>query len=112
MIKLTAFILTFNEEIHLLRCIKNLKKLTTNIYVIDSFSTDKTAEIARSESVKILFRKFDNHAEQINWTLSKIENDTEWVLRVDADEIISDELINEIKYIYEVKIIESKLSCI
>ena len=79
MIKITAFILTFNEEIHLSRCIKNLKKLTNNIFVIDSFSTDKTSEIARQESVKILYRKFDNHAEQINWALSKIDRDTQWV---------------------------------
>ncbi len=97
MIKLSAFILTFNEEIHLSRCIQNLKKLTNNIYVIDSFSTDKTAEIAKEESVKILYRKFDNHAEQINWALSKIDSTTEWVLRIDADEILSEELINEIK---------------
>ena len=97
MIKITAFILTFNEEMHLSRCIKNLKKLTKYIYVIDSFSTDKTAEIARKESVKILYRKFDNHAEQINWALSKIDSDTEWVLRIDADEILSEELIYEIK---------------
>ena len=97
MIQLTAFILTFNEEIHLSRCIKNLKKLTKYIYVIDSFSTDKTTEIARKESVKILYRQFDNHAEQINWALSKIDSDTEWVLRIDADEILSDELIAEIK---------------
>ena len=98
MIKLTAIILTFNEEIHLSRCIKNLKDLTNNIYVIDSFSTDKTSEIARKNSIKILYRKFDNHAEQINWALSKIDSDTEWVLRIDADEILSEELISEIKY--------------
>ena len=97
MIKLTAFILTFNEEIHLLRCIKSLKELTNNIYIIDSFSTDRTSEIARKESVKILYRKFDNHAEQINWALSKLDSNTEWVLRIDADEIISKELTNEIK---------------
>ena len=97
MIKLAAFILTFNEEIHLSRCIQNLKKLTNDIYVIDSFSNDKTAEIARKESVKILYRKFDNHAAQINWALSKIDRDSEWVLRIDADEILSEELINEIK---------------
>ena len=97
MIKIAAFILTFNEEIHISRCIKNLKELTTNIYVIDSFSTDKTVEIARKQSVKILFRKFDNHSEQINWALSKINSDIEWILRIDADEIISAALIAEIK---------------
>lgn len=95
--KIIAIILTLNEEAHLSRCINSLSLLDADILVVDSFSTDRTLEIARSYGAKILQHKFITHAKQFNWALEQLDNQFDWVLRIDADEILSDELIHEIK---------------
>ena len=89
-------ILTFNEEIHLRRCIKSCFPVTKSIVVIDSFSIDKTVSMAQEMGVRVLQRKFDNHANQINWALNKLRGEAKWIMRVDADEIISDHLSSEL----------------
>lgn len=98
MLDLSIIILTFNEEIHIRRCISNCLKLTKNIFVIDSFSTDKTVTISRELGAIVLQHKWENnHAKQLNWGLDNAPIKTNWVLRLDADEYIEDDLINEIK---------------
>jgi glycosyltransferase involved in cell wall biosynthesis len=88
---ITAIILTFNEEIHIHRCLKSIYPYVDNIYIVDSFSTDNTTQIAECfyPKVKILQNKWKNHSDQFNWALSKIENISQWILRIDADEILS-----------------------
>ncbi|WP_372745753.1 glycosyltransferase family 2 protein [Lutibacter sp.] len=93
---LTAFVLTYNEEQHLQRCLNSLKKVCSAIVVIDSFSTDSTLEIALAHGARIYQHAFENHATQINWGIKNAEIDTDWVIRVDADEYLSDELITTI----------------
>jgi len=96
--KLTAIILTFNEEIHLQRCIDSVKQLTNNIYVVDSFSTDTTVEIAKRNQVQVLQKHWEgNHSIQFNWALTQIPADSSWILRIDADEVLEPVLIYEIK---------------
>lgn len=85
--KITAIVLTFNEEIHIERCLKKLFEIVDEIYVIDSFSQDKTIQIADSCGAKILQNKWINHADQFNWALAHIPK-SEWILRVDADEYL------------------------
>ena len=86
--KLTALILTFNEAIHLERCLANVSQLTSDIVVVDSFSTDQTIQIAQKFGARILQRAWENnHATQVNWALSQLPSTTEWVMRIDADEI-------------------------
>lgn len=98
--KITAIVLTYNEEIHLARCLESIRKLTDIIYVVDSFSTDKTIEIARQFNANLLQRVWDNnHSNQVNWALDQLPEDTEWVVRIDADEIIEPGLVDEIKAI-------------
>ena len=94
--KISAIILTYNESIHLERCIKNISKIVDEIYVIDSFSTDDTKTIALSNSAIYLPHKFYNHSDQFNWGLSQLAEDTDWVIRIDADEYLTIDLINEI----------------
>ena len=92
--KITPLILTFNEALNLDR---TLQKLTwaKQIVVIDSYSTDATAEIAALyPQVKFLKRRFDTHATQWNYGLEQVES--EWVLSLDADYVLSDELIDEL----------------
>lgn len=94
---ITAIILTFNEQIHLARCIKSLSELVSEVVVIDSFSTDNTKDIAISLGARVLEHDFVNHAQQFNWALTQLDADTKWVLRLDADEVITPSLAAEIK---------------
>ena len=91
-----ALILTKNEDIHLDRCLNNISKLTNSIYILDSYSNDNTIKIANKYKAKIYYRKFDNYSFQFNWALNNIKFINNWVIRIDADEFLSDELIAEI----------------
>ena len=92
----TAIILTYNEEIHLQRCLNSLKNVCTNIIVIDSFSTDNTRNIAERNNVVFYENPWVNHAVQFNWALDNCDVTTDWVLRMDADEYLLPDLQNEI----------------
>ena len=94
---ITALIITKNEEIHIERCINNIKKLVSDVLIIDSFSNDNTIEIAKKLNIKFIHNKFINHAKQFNFGLSQLSQDTDWVLKIDADEILTSSLIAEIK---------------
>jgi len=97
--KITVIILTFNEEIHLARCIESLLPLTADIVVVDSLSTDRTIEIARQYGTRVLERAWENnHSIQFNWALTQLDpNQTEWVLRIDADEVLTPELVVQLQ---------------
>lgn len=94
---LTAIILTYNEQLHLQRCLDSLKGVCSEIVVIDSFSTDFTEKIALDSGARFYQNKFTNHANQLNWGIAFGEIKTDWVIRVDADEYISQELAFNIK---------------
>lgn len=98
MIDVTVIILTFNEEQHIKRCLENVNLFAKKVYVIDSFSTDNTVGIAKSMGATVVQHKWPgNQAEQFNWALENIEIDTEWILRLDADEYLLPELVEELK---------------
>lgn len=95
---ITIIILTFNEEIHIKRCIDSVKDIAKEIFVVDCFSTDKTIEISESLGAKVFQHKWEgNQAKQFNWALENLPVKTKWVLRLDADEYLLPELIEEIK---------------
>lgn len=96
---LTFIILTKNEELNINRCIKNLKPISKNIIIVDSFSTDKTKLIAKKNKIRFYQNKFINQGKQFNWALKNIKIKTEWIMRIDADEYLSNGLISEIKKI-------------
>lgn len=89
---LTAIILTYNESKHLARCINSLSGIAQEIVVVDSFSSDDTVDIARRLNAIVLSRKWTNHADQFNWSLGEVKFSTDWILRIDADEVITPEL--------------------
>lgn len=95
--QLTAIILTYNESRHLARCIESLRGVARKFVVVDSFSSDNTLSIARELGADIIQRKWTNHAEQFNWAISEIDFSTDWILRIDADEIITSELSASIR---------------
>jgi len=93
--KITPLILTYNEASNINRTLQHLT-WAKKIIIIDSFSTDKTLEIIKSyPTVEVFQRKFDSFAVQCNYGLGKITS--EWVLSLDADYVLTDELISEIK---------------
>ena len=92
-ISITAVIMTFNEEIHLERCLISLKNICDEIIVVDSYSSDSTNEIANNYGARFYQNKWINYATQFNWAIENIQINSDWVLRIDADEFLSDELI-------------------
>lgn len=95
-LKPIAVILTFNEERHLERCIASLRDTVSEVVVVDSFSTDCTVEIAKKFGARVLQNHWVNHASQFNWALTQLSPETGWVLRIDADEVITEELTEAI----------------
>jgi len=94
---ITAIILTKNEEANIERCINSIKDWFTRIIVVDSGSIDKTVEIAESMGVEVYNHiPFENHGKQFNWAVDNIQIDTPWIFRVDADEVVTEELASEI----------------
>ena len=74
MLDITVIILTYNEEIHIRRCLENIKPFAKEIYVIDCFSTDGTKEIAESLGATVIQHEWPgNQAEQFNWALDNIK---------------------------------------
>ena len=94
---LTAIILTSNEEKHLPRCLKSVAQVADRVLVADSFSTDRTVQIAESHGAQVVRNKWVNYATQFNWALEQLPGDTEWVMRIDADEYLTQDLIEEIR---------------
>ena len=89
---ISAIILTYNEEKHIKRCILSIRKFVKRIIIIDSYSNDKTIQIAKKYKAKIYKHKFVNQSKQINWGIKNIKFTTKWLLRIDADEIFTDKL--------------------
>jgi glycosyltransferase involved in cell wall biosynthesis len=97
MLDISVIILTYNEELHIRRCIENVKVISRDIFVVDSFSTDRTIEIAKSLNAHIYQNKWENnYAKQFNWALDNLPIKSKWILRLDADECLTPELIEEL----------------
>ena len=94
---LSAIILTYNEEQHLDRCLNSLKEVCSEIFIVDSFSTDKTKSIAENYGGHFLQNKWINYATQFNWGIANASIKTDWILRIDADEYLSPQLIQSLK---------------
>lgn len=94
--KVSVLILTKNEEKNIKDCIISARQVTDDIIVLDSLSSDRTIEIAKSLNAKIITRNFDGWARHQNWAVQNISFRHRWVLYIDADERITKELADEI----------------
>lgn len=95
---LSAIILTKDEEIHIRRCLDRICPIINQVFIIDCGSTDNTLTIAREyNNVIVLSHPWVNYATQFNWALDNAPIRTQWVLRLDADEYLTDELVEEMR---------------
>ena len=93
--KVSVLILTMNEEVNIRLCLEGVK-WADEIVVLDSGSTDGTIDVVREYTDKVHHRKFDNWAAHLNWALENIPFKNDWLLNVDADEVVTDELAGEL----------------
>jgi len=93
-ISLSVVILTKNEERNIEECLKSVYGWVDEIIVVDDESTDKTLEIAKKYTDRIIIKKMDVEGRHRNWAYSQARN--EWVLSLDADERVTEELKREI----------------
>ncbi len=95
--KLVAIILAFNEARHLPRCLTSLEGVVDSVLVVDCFSTDDTVAIAEAHGATVVRHKWVNYATQFNWALYQLDEDSDWVLRIDTDEYLTPQLATEIR---------------
>lgn len=96
MVKLSATVITFNEERNIRRCIESLLPIADEIFIVDSFSKDRTKEIAAEYPVvRFIENPFEGHIQQKNFALCHAKYD--WVISLDADEALTPELTASIK---------------
>ncbi|MFB6212837.1 MAG: glycosyltransferase family 2 protein [Candidatus Magasanikbacteria bacterium] len=93
---ITAIVLTYNEEVNLSHCLSNLKPHVDEIIVVDSYSEDKTVEIAEEYTDKVVQHEFENQAQQFNWALESQDIKNEWIFWIDADEWVTEDLWKEL----------------
>lgn len=96
---ISACIITLNEEDNLPRCLQSIEELADEIVVLDSGSNDRTVDIAHEFQARVFRRDFDGYVNQKNHIISLVRH--EWILVIDADEVITPGLANEIKNIIQ-----------
>lgn len=89
-IKLSVVVITFNEEKNIGRCLESVREIADDIVVVDSYSTDRTAEICAEHGARFIQHTFHSHIDQKNWAIAQAK--FPHILSLDADEALSDEL--------------------
>ncbi|WP_372922396.1 glycosyltransferase family 2 protein [Roseovarius sp.] len=92
----TVVILTLDEARHIERALRSVAPFADRCVLVDSGSTDDTVARARAMGAEVLTHSFVNQARQFNWALDQLPESTGWVLRLDADEVVSEALATEI----------------
>ena len=95
--KISAYLVTKNEETRLPKTLEAVSQVADEIIIVDSGSTDKTSEIAQKYGAKFIFHEWKNISSQKRFASQQCQND--WLLSLDADEVLSPELIQEIQKI-------------
>lgn len=95
----TAIIMTKNEEKNIGDCLDSMKGFAKRCVVIDCGSSDRTVEIAKEKGADVYFHEFEYYAKQFNWGIDNCDIDTEWIIRLDADERFPEDLNKELAHI-------------
>jgi glycosyltransferase involved in cell wall biosynthesis len=88
----SVFVVTGNEEINIRRCLESVAGWSDDIHVVDSDSTDHTVEIAREYTPNVVNHSYVDHASQLAWAFEHLPFKHEWVLFLDADNVVTTEL--------------------
>ena len=91
---LSVVIITFNEEVNIGRCIESVKAVADEIIVLDSYSTDRTASIARDLGAMVYYEKFRGYIGQKNYAIQLSSHN--YILSLDADEALDEKLVQSI----------------
>ena len=94
---LGVLILTGNEDKNLAKCLRSFEGIPAHFYIVDCFSDDRTVEIAKSFGAKVVQRAWTTYADQFNWGLDNAGIDSDWVMRMDADEELTRGLVNALR---------------
>lgn len=97
MADLTTIIMTKNEEKNIEYCIKSVQEISKRIIVVDSFSQDKTVDLAKALGAEVYQHEFINQAKQFIYAMEIADIKTTWVFRIDADERLTNESAREIE---------------
>lgn len=106
MVDITVIILTKNEEKNLKKCIESFRGIARRFVIVDSFSTDRTEELCHKLNIELneigscldfYQNKWSSYADQFNWGLTNTDISTEWAMRFDSDEELTEELAIEIE---------------
>ena len=107
MADITAIILTKNEEANIVDCIRSISGIVKKIVVVDSYSNDKTVELARREGAEVYQHALENYAKQYNYAVEKAMVRTVWTLRIDADERLTEESAVELDRLCEANMLSN-----
>lgn len=94
---LTAIILTKNEEAHIERAISSALKVASRVVVVDSFSSDNTVDLAIRAGAEVYQNVWVSYAQQYNWALDNTSINTDWIMRLDADEYLDSTIVISLK---------------
>ncbi len=97
MADITAIILTRNEQDYIEECIESIRNVVKRVVVVDSFSEDKTVELAQKAGAEVYQHEFFNYAKQYMYAVEIADVKTTWILRIDADERLTEESAEELE---------------
>lgn len=90
-------VLTFNCQDIIGQTLAQASRIDPQPFVVDSFSSDRTAELVAASGAQLVQRKFSNYAEQRNWAIAQLDGHSEWQLHLDADEVLDDAAVAAIQ---------------
>jgi glycosyltransferase involved in cell wall biosynthesis len=96
-VAVSVVVLAFNEEKNITACLESVRGWVTDVFVVDSGSTDRTVALATACGAAVHRHAFETHARQWTWALASLPFTTEWVLGLDADQRVTDELRESIR---------------
>ena len=102
MIKLSAVIITYNEEFNIRRCIESIIDIVDEIVIVDSFSSDRTKEICMEFDLNFIEKEFLGYIQQKNYALKRAKYD--YILSLDGDEALSYKLQNSITKMLQIQV--------
>ena len=93
----TFIVLTKNEEVNIVDCLKSIEGFAARVIVVDSGSDDDTVKIAREMGAEVYYHEFENYSRQFNWAIDSCDITTKWTFRLDADERLTPALCEELE---------------